>query len=549
MNLYCKCKTFVAMMIVGLMTTIPLAKVHAQAAPEPVAIISVANIKKQQADVKYILEAAGFGQLNFMVKTFLKGYTNGIDDKQPAGVMVYFDEDSVPGFLGFAPVEDMEEVLDVLATAAQIDEGDDSTAVIFDDGTEVIMKESNGFAFFSNVEKTLDSLPDTPVDMLGDLPSRFNLSAQVFAQRIPPSMRDQVIQTIKDSAQMTLDNMEENAINELQRKNLENQMAQLEEAMNETDSIMFGMSVDPKGKRLLAEVEFTAMEGTKLAKNIAASKSEQPSRFTGFLMDGAFMTANQCTRLGEDEAKSYTDMLDSFQASALEELKEEDLSDAELDTVENAISSMMDVMKETMAEGVVDSGAVIMLNEGEVNFAAGLQVANPKKLEDTVKELSQLAEEKMGGELEINLNSGSHKDVTFHQFTVQIPDDEEEMRNAIGDQLELIVGVGKKEIYLGGGSNPLPLIKKAMDSTEMAKEMVQYNFYIAPLLDFAAKQEGDPTVDAMAKAIKESGNDRISITSDLIDNGIRMEFELQDGILGLINVGYQAMQGGFNDDF
>jgi hypothetical protein len=233
-----------------------------------------------------------------------------------------------------------------------------------------------------------------------------------------------------------------------------------------------------------------------------------------------------------------------------------DLSEKELETVEKAFDNIVDIVKETMAEGIADSGAVLMLKEGEVNFALGMQVANPKKFESTVKDLVAMAEEKMGGEIEVNLNSGSHKNVTFHQVVLQIPDSEEEMRNAVGDQVTIVVGIGTKEVYLAGGSSPVDTLKGAIDGTHMAKEMMQFNFFVTPMLEFAAGLDGDPSVEKMATALKEAGNDRISMTSNLIENGVKMRFEIQDGILGLIKVGWDAMNsgggGGFpgsNDDF
>ena len=132
------------------------------------------------------------------------------------------------------------------------------------------------------------------------------------------------------------------------------------------------------------------------------------------------------------------------------------------------------------------------------------------------------------------------------------PDDEEEMRDALGDQIELVFGIGKKEVYFAGGSNPVELLKKAMDGTQMAKEMVQYNLYITPILKFASEMEGDPMMESMADTLEKAGNDRLSMTTDLIKNGMKMRFEMQDGILGLIKVGIEGFQGGgggFDNDF
>ena len=177
------------------------------------------------------------------------------------------------------------------------------------------------------------------------------------------------------------------------------------------------------------------------------------------------------------------------------------------------------------------------------------------KVEATIKDLAAMAEEKMGEEIEVSLNSGSHKNITFHRFVIQVPDEEEEMRDALGDQVTLIVGIGTKEVYLGAGSNPVATLKKAIDGSHPTEDLLQYNVYVTPILKFAASMEGDESVEAMAKAMEETGQDRIRITSNLIENGGTMRFEMQDGILSLIKVGFDAFSqggGGFpgaDDDF
>jgi hypothetical protein len=214
---------------------------------------------------------------------------------------------------------------------------------------------------------------------------------------------------------------------------------------------------------------------------------------------------------------------------------------------------MVEVINETLAEGLMDTGAVVMLEDGEINFAGGGQIANPKKLEATVKDLIAMAEEKLGDEITVNLNSGSHKNITLHEIIMQVPDEEEEMRDALGDQITVILGIGDKEAYVAGGSNPVALLKKAVDGSAQANHMAQFNLNIIPLLKFAAQMEGDPNVETMADALEKSGNDRIRMTSNMIENGFEMHFEMQDGILGLIKVGFDAFQEGMGgiptDDF
>ena len=555
MKSICKRKSIVLTLILGMLAMLPVSKAYCQSAPDPAVVISIAKFDEQLKDVDYLLQASGFAQMKFMAKAMINGYTKGIDPEKDAGVLLYFEESSTtPNFLGFAPISDLDEMLDVIATVMEVEEDDDFITAVADDGTEILIKESNGYAFFSNKKDMLGTLPDDPSELTGEVAGKYNLSAQVYGQRIPQGLRDELMETIRQSSEDTIDNLDEGLQTEIQRKNLEMQMAQMEMMFNETDRLMFGMKADKDEKRLVMDVEFTGLPNSDLAKMLASSKADQPSRFTGFLMDGATFTHNQCMKISEEEAERYSEMLDDLKKSALEEMDADgDMSEEDLAVVEKAFGSIVEVLQATMKEGLLDSGAVLMLKDGEINFAGGVQVANPKKLEATVKDLAAMAEEKMGGEIEVNLNSGSHKSVTFHNFVIQVPDDEEEMRDALGDQLEIVVGVGSKEVYIGGGSNPTATLKAAMDGTHMAKDMMQYNLFVTPILEFAAEMEGDQTVEAMAAALKESGNDRVSMTSNLIENGIGMQFELQDGILGLIKVGFDSMQGGggggFDDDF
>ena len=230
------------------------------------------------------------------------------------------------------------------------------------------------------------------------------------------------------------------------------------------------------------------------------------------------------------------------------------MSEEELSVVKKSLGNLADVVKGTLEEGIFDAGAVVMLEEGQINMAAAAQVSDPKKIEDTVKDLVAMAEGKMGEDIQVNLNSGSHKDITLHSVIIQVPDEEEEMRDALGDQVTVIVGIGNKAVYLAAGSEPVATLKKAVDGTSEVSDVMQFNLYITPILEFAAQMEGDPSVEAMAEALASSGGDRIRGTYNLIENGGVMHFEMQDGILGLIKVGFDAFSqgGGFpgaNDDF
>lgn len=545
------CRYLLAGLLAGVMTlTAPLQQSHAQSAPEPAVVISVADFTQQMGDIDYLVEASGFAQMKFMAQTMVKQYTKGIKADAPAGIMMFFTEDSEePDFLGFVAVSNLDDLLDTISGLAEVDEGEDFTTIITDDETELLIKEVDGNAFFSNKESMFEKLPSDPASLLGDLPNKYNIAARVFGQRIPKSLRDSALDTIRDSYEQQLEQLEESEPiqAELQRKNFDMQMKQFGTWINETDNLVFGMCADKDTKSLYMDVEITALSDSELANRMAASKDAGKSMFTGFLMEGAAFTQNTCMKMLPEEAEEYSKMMDQVHDAIMDGLESEgEFSDDELEVAENALDKFMDVGKETMAEGHLDSGAVLMLQDGELNFAAGARLADPKKLEDAIKELVEFAESKMGDDIQVQLNSGSHQDVTMHQILIQIPDDEEEMRDVLGDQVTVIVGIGSKAVYLGFGSNPLKTIKQAMEGESSTPDgILQYNLHLTPILKFVANINGEPAVEAMAEAMEENGQDRMSMTSKLITDGMAMRFEMQDGILSLIQVGVESMQGAF----
>lgn len=545
------CKSLVMMLVCGVMTMLPISQAVGQSLPEPAIVVSIAKFKEQMNDVNYLLTASGFPEMKFMAGAMVKGYTKGLDEGKDGGVLLYLNEDSdEPDFLGFVPVKDIEEMLDVISGFAEVDEGDDYTTIVPDNGPEILIKEHKGYAFISNKSEMFTDLPGDPGQWLGKLPTDYNLAAKVFVQRIPEKMRDQVMEMIRSSSEETFDNFDDDLQTDIQRKNLELQMKQVEMVFKEADTFTFGMTADKDAKAMVMDIEFKGLPNSELASKLIASKATAPSRFTGFLMDGATFTTNNCAKVSAEDAKQYSKMISDLKDTAINEMDQDgDMSEQELELVKNSLGNIVDVVNETLAEGLIDFGGVLMLEDGNINAAFGGQISDPRKIEKTVKELIAMGEEKMGEDIEVNLNSGSHKNITLHEIVVQVPDEEEEVRDAIGDQIKIVLGIGTKEVYVAVGSNPVDLLKKAVDGTHMAKEMAQYNIYVTPILKFAAGMEGDPNMETMADALAKAGNDRVSMTTDLIDNGLKIRFEMQDGILGLIKVGFEAFQGGGGGGF
>ncbi|MEL7497597.1 MAG: hypothetical protein AAFN77_08300 [Planctomycetota bacterium] len=538
-------------LVLGITALMPSQQLLAQSQPEPAVVISIAKFDEQLKDVNHILTASGFPEMKFIASAAIKGYTKGLDTKRNAGVMLFFSERmEAPDFLAFVPVADIDDMLDVVSGMAEVDEDGDLFVVVAPDGTEILIKEQSGYAFISTNEDMLKDLPADPGSTLGDMPTKFNLAAKVMPERIPEELKDEIVRLIEEGSEQTMDNLGDDIQSELQRKNFEMQMQQMEMVLDQTKEMTFGMCVDQDTNSMFMDVFFTAKDGTELAKKMANAKPTAPSRFSGFLMDKAAVTMNSNSRMDASDAKTYSDVLDDLKEAVFEEMDDEDeFTEDERDTLQDAVSDIFDVVKTTMSEGVFDGGMVVMLDGDDLNFAAGMQVSDPIKIQNTVKKLVPMIEKRAGDKVEVKLDVRKYKGVNFHEILVPIPDSEEEMQAAFGDELKLVLGMGNQSVYVAGGNKPNELLKKAMDETNIATDMQQFNVYVTPILKTISKFNAPVEMEVMADKLAEVGKDRISVVTNLIENGTHTRFEMQDGILSLIKVGFESFQGGgFPDD-
>lgn len=517
----------------------------AQSAPEPAIVVSVAPLGEQLDDLKHLVNASGFGSLNFMIQSQVKYYTGGIDREKPSGAYLYFEgDDPKPKWLGMVAVEDADKVLDQIANFADIDEGDDYITITPDSGQAFLIKETAGYFIISDDDAMFDIAPENPSEELTATASDFNLAIKIFGQRVPQELRDKGIELITEGFEQQMEELEQ-----LDQSVMDAQLVQLKSLINETDQMTMGYKIDKESKLLTARFALTALEGSEIAKRVAVISPDGDSEFTGFLNDNAALDASLRYQLHPDDVKLYVGLIDNLQDQVIGELDDDgELTDQELATVRTASTDIAECLKATLAEELVDSGGMLMMNDDSFNFAAGSSFAETKKFEDAVKSLVDLAESKADGVLEAKLDSGTYDDIALHTILISIPDDEEEARKMLGSQLKIIVGVSPDKVYVAAGKDPLATLTDAIErsKTPVKSDYGQlfYNFRVAPMLRFASGATGEAALANMASTLEKNETGRITIWSKPITNGIETNIEVQDGILALIKEGFDAYQQG-----
>ena len=535
-----------AIATVALCTTalLPAPKVYSQSAPEPAVVVSLAPMGEQMNDIKYLVKASGFGNMNFLIQSQIKHFTAGIDRKRPSGAMLFFEEDDPqPKWLAFVAIEDVESLLDRIADFADVDEGDDYTTITPGDGQELLLKQVDDYLYVADNEEMFQMIPAAPQTVLGDLPTKYNFSARVFGQRIPEALRQKGIALIMEGYERQMEELGEE-----QDELLDTQMEQIKSFVNDTDEIMIGFNADKETGLLSSKMIIRGTPGSELAKRCNVMKDMPKTRFAGFINPEAAFNASVMAKIIEEDIESYNGMLDQLRDQAIGEIDDDgELSDEEITKLESITDDLIAVLKETIATGEMNGAAVMKMQKGSMNFASGFKISDPQKLEKSVKSLIEMAQEKADTVLDVKFNSGNYDDVTFHNVDVSIPDDEEEAQKVFGDSVQVIVGIGKETAYLAFGKDPLTTLTSSIEQSKTAeqpKDPNQYNVYLSPILRFASGVTAEPALVEMAETLEESGKDRISVFSNVIENGIESRLEMQDGILALISAGFKAAQAG-----
>lgn len=530
-------------------------------APEmkPVAVISFSGYAELKRDLEYLGETSGNPDMAKQLEGLLTFFTQGqglagLDQDKPWGAAAALPEGGfgAPNLLVFLPVNDVQKLLGALAqlTGEPVDKGD-GILEIKKDANSVYVKEQDGWAYVAQMPDALGKLPADPMKLLGGLNEQYDLALRLNIQNVPQALRDFAVDAMKQQVERSLQQAQENANDDdvqLQPQIARHQVETLGKAINEIDAITLGWSIDSEGKRALIDLNMTAIEGSDTAKQLA-SVSNSASKFAGFLMPEALLTAHINSVAQESDIEQSLTMLGQLRTHIMDSIDEdEDLPDEEAkDLVKELVGEALDVAEATVKNGRFNGGLTVA-GEGPLTIVAGGTVADGEKLEEVAKKFIKLAENEPDVP-EVKLNVDEHKGVKFHTATIPLPDDEEseKAKQILGDEALVTVGFGPDSFYVALGADGLETIKAVMDkSAEGASEELpplEISLALAPLMKLAAQQEdANPSVAMIAESLKEGGADHLKITVRPIENGVQYELEGEEGIIKLIGSGAKLAQ-------
>jgi hypothetical protein len=524
----------------------PLAAAMAQNL-KPVAVVSVASINENLADVTYITRAAGMEDAGKSAAFFARALTQGIDKEKPIGMYVLPQAGDFHA-VAFIPISDLKMLLEVgkeyVGTPKDVGNG----ILEIGTGKTAYLKEQSGFAFVAESKEHLTTLPADPVALLGDLPKKYNVAAKVLVQNIPEELRRMAIDQIKFGVERGLNAPRGGKVDKQGADQLLKMMVgNIERLVNETDELVIGLGINGDKKNVVLDVSVLAKEGTVLAKQMALQMNGKTD-FAGFLLPDAAVTFGAVSKTSpEDLAQIGPAMKASKEMWSKQIDDSPDFPPEKRDGAKRVLGQVFDVLEKTAASGKGDVGGALLLMPKSISFAIGGYVADGPGMEKAFKDGLDLVKDRPDFP-KIQLNAGSVGEMKFHRLTANIPDREPEARELLGEKLEILFAVGPKSVLVCGGKDAEGLLKKVLDRSSSAKGQDvpagQLSVSLLPILKFYKSVDDNPIVGKLISTVEQMGNDKITLTSEAGPRDSRVHLELQEGLIRAIGEAAKAFGAG-----
>jgi hypothetical protein len=505
----------------------------------PAVVVSVSGFDEIMADITWVAQTSGSPQAAFlpaMAGASAAPFTKFMDTSKPSGALISLDASGAQSVVGFVPVKDLTGLLGALAQQ-QIGPATDAGNGIKQlqaQGQTVFLKEGSGFVFLSDKAENLGTVPTNPVAQLNGLETKYNVAVSVNVQAVPQQARAAWLGQMRAGLEPGLQGLPPE-----QRQQIAQNFNQFEKLSNELDQVMFGFAIDATSKSIYFDMGMTAKAGTELAaqmNKMANAKSD----FSGFNMPGAAALLNFTSVMAEADKAQAQLMLDTGLKQVLKELDQDQQlpSDAARAAAKDVVQKFFKVISATIDEGIMDGGAVLMLDSG-LQFAAGMRVADGATLDQTFKDLIDLAKEEEDFP-PVKLEAAKVGDVVFHSMTIPVDDDD--AQKVLGENVELLLGTGAKSAYFAFGKNSLDLVKRVIDASAQSPGKpgvpVQLIVSLTPILKFASELQQDPKVAQVLAAIQQAqGKDHVSLVVTPQQNGFHYRIEAEEGVIRAIGAG------------
>ncbi len=521
-------------------------------ATEPVVIVTLGSVNKLMQDVNYITSVVGQAQVGGMFAMMAGTFTAGIDTTQPIAVIVPL-VDGTPQPIALVPTADVKAVLKRLeAQTGPADELDDGTLVIAVGASTLFIRQTGNWAVLAPKQDLLALAPADPTTLFKGMGNDFDIAVRLKMQQVPADARGMLTAQIRQGFEQAMA-QQGDGDTEAARKMAEGTMQQLDQFINETDELRFGINIDQASKQVVMDGSFTAVPGSKLAA-VYGGQQAIPSQFASVIRKEAAAFYHAATSISPEAVEQTRQSVSTSLTAVRNALANEDnLSPAQQAEISQLIDRVADLAIDSVAEGRADVGALLLADQNDFRFVFGAFVADGKEAAQLVKDLAAKVENEPDAP-RFKFDQSNYKGVTMHLIEADVPQREDEARRVFGETLRVHIGTGEKTVYASVGKDSEALMKELIDSGKADnggnRPVGQLRFTLLPILQFAQSIESNDALSAMIDALSRSPDPgELTVVQNSIANGQASRITLSEGLLQAIGAAAQQaqqarMQGG-----
>ncbi len=523
--------------------SLPLA---AEEPARPLAVVAFRSYDELVADAKYLAQFAGTEDMpgEAAALTDMLDELKGVDKQKPFGISIAITDDLEAQIVAFLPVTDFQALLDSPAGSMwERNEAGEGVLELTSGGLTVYAQAKDGWAYFTS-HKELLAQPTVPLNLMRDLQKDYDIGVRLFPHHLPEHLREVyggVLGAIRLAAAY---GMKEEPPE--MRKAVKVRVEQLCDWLRDMDQVTLGFNTDTKAKALYVDLAVTVPEGSESSARLAKAPAI-PSSFPGFLQErslGRFVLAQ---RLTPEDVQYYKLLLSLMRKEALKpenllglealQLPKEPPPDEQV-VPRNPANDAKTNLAFDLMEGIVQAGrldaAVVVLGDKSITTVLGAYAANGAAAEETLTKLFEGLKE--SGEAEsIEKSAAEIEGVMFHRLKLPKPANEEDEK-FLGVDPTVLFGADKNLVYLAVGADPQGALKRVLAmgrSSSSTASSFELTFNAGAIAAIGANPE-NAKMAAAIEAAEKAKNDRISLSSRSIKNGVVYRLEFEEGAIKVI---------------
>lgn len=538
-------------------------------AMQTVGAVAIGGVDRLMEDAEYVGKLAGNPQLGEMMKAMIAAQTGGadgipgLDAKRPAGVLVQTDGMDFYVY-GMVPVTKLDDLLKLLSQFGITAEKQGDVYAVEGPQQTFYAVEKNGWVVLGMSKESLATVPADPT-VLQELAGSYDLAVKINLQRIPPMYRQLAVALIQQGMQQGMQPEPGQTPEEfeLQKRMAMQSLTQVQDALNELDTITVGMSLDGSAGTLALDVQLTVLPNTKTARLLQAN-TNLTTALAGFVRPDDTLVIQAVAKYTAESVQLMKQQLEDYKKLISAGLKKDgDLNAKERRMVMEIVDQVFSQLTATMEKQGADIAISGSLTGETLSVIGGIVLDDPAPLEARVKELFNDAKQQNAELAElVKLDAETYAGVRFHVLQVPhaaIAQDSPEFAEFLkGKDMQAVLGVGEHAIYFAAGSDAVGDLKAALDASKDREPLdatSRGRIALKPLLEFALAMSDEDADGAERAQIEEllsamSGDrDVILVEGKLIANGSLTRIEIGEDVLKLIGAAVQKGMAGAGQGF